>query len=59
MRYTQAEMNEGRLNILAYGPKEDMLALERNLHENLPIGPEEGQTFYIAIQMAKGLRPPP
>jgi hypothetical protein len=33
-RYTQAEMNGGRLNILAYGPKEDMLALERNLHEN-------------------------
>jgi hypothetical protein len=58
-RYTQAEMNGGRLNILAYGPKEDMLALERNLHENLPIGPEEGQTFYIGIQVAKGLRPPP
>jgi hypothetical protein len=58
-RYTQAEMNGGRLNILAYGPKEDMLELERNLHENLPIGPEEGQTFYIWIQVAKGLRPPP
>ena len=55
----QAEMNGGRLNILAYDPKEDMFALERNLRENLPIGPEEGQTFYIWIQVAKGLRPPP
>lgn len=58
-RYTQAEMNGGQLNILAYGLKEDMLALEPNLHENLSIGPAEGQTFYIAIQVAKGLRPPP
>ena len=57
-RYTQAEMNGGRLNILAYGPKEGMLALERNLHENLPIGPEEGQTFYLGIRVAKDLRPP-
>ena len=52
-------MNGGRLNILAYDPKEDMFALERNLRENLPIGPEEGQTFYIWIQVAKGLRSPP
>ena len=51
-------MNGGRLNILAYGPKEDMLALERNLHENLPIGPEEGQTFYLGIWVVKDLRPP-
>jgi hypothetical protein len=36
-----------------------MLALERNLHETLPIGPEEGQSFYIQKQLARGLRPPP
>jgi hypothetical protein len=33
--------------------------LERNLHENLPIGPEEGQTFYLGIQVAKDICPPP
>jgi hypothetical protein len=36
-----------------------MLELERNLHETLPIGPEEGQKFYIQKQINKGLRPPP
>jgi hypothetical protein len=36
-----------------------MLALERALHETLPIGPEEGQLFYIQKQIANGLRPPP
>jgi hypothetical protein len=58
-RYTPAELNGGRLNLLTSGPKEDMLALERSLHETLPVGPEEGQMFYIGIQVAKGLRPPP
>jgi RHS repeat-associated protein len=58
-RYTSAELNGGWLNILASGSKQDMLALERSLHETLPIGPEEGQTPYIWIQVAKGLRPPP
>jgi RHS repeat-associated protein len=58
-RYTSAELNGGQLNILASGTREDMLALERSLHETLPIGPEEGQTFYIGIQVARGLRPPP
>jgi len=58
-RYTSEELNGGRLNILASGAKEDMLALERSLHETLPIGPEERQAFYIQKQVAKGLRPPP
>jgi hypothetical protein len=58
-RYTSAEMDGGRLNILASGTKSDMLALERSLHEWMPIGPEEGQTFYILKQIANGLRPPP
>jgi hypothetical protein len=52
-------MNGGSLNILARGPKQDMLALERSLHEWLPIGPEERQLFYIQKQIANGLRPPP
>ena len=39
--------------------EEDMLALERRLHERLPIGPEEGQSFYIKIQERLGLTPPP
>jgi len=58
-RYTAAEMNGGELNILASGAKTDMLALERSLHEWLPIGPEEGQSFYILKQIVNGLRPPP
>jgi len=58
-RYTSKEMNGGSLNILARGSKQDMLALERSLHETLPIGPEEGQSFYIQKQIADGLRPPP
>ena len=39
--------------------REDMLGLERNLHETLPIGPEEGQSIYIQIQIDKGLTPLP
>ncbi len=58
-RYTARELNGGSLNILARGSKRDMLSLERSLHETLPIGPEEGQNFYIQKQLAKGLRPPP
>jgi hypothetical protein len=30
-----------------------MLALKRYLHETLPIGPEEGQTFYTGIRWRK------
>lgn len=58
-RYTQKQLAGGKLNILATGPRQDMLALERSLHETLPIGPEEKQLFYIQIQINKGLRPPP
>jgi hypothetical protein len=36
-----------------------MLRLERNLHETLPIDPEDLQKFYIQIQPDKGLLPPP
>jgi hypothetical protein len=58
-RYTQAELGGGRLRILASGSKEEMLALERNLHSTLPIGPQEGQRFYIDLQVTKGLKAPP
>jgi hypothetical protein len=58
-RYTAAELNGGSLNIIAQGQRSDMLSLERNLHSTLPIGPEEGQLFYIQQQTAKGLIPPP
>src|SRR5205814_6768761 len=46
-RYTQEELAGGRLKILTEGPRKDMLQLECNLHETLPIGPEEAQNFYI------------
>jgi hypothetical protein len=36
-----------------------MLKLERNIHEALPIGPEEALKFYIQKQVQKGLKPPP
>jgi hypothetical protein len=46
-------MNGGRLNILAYGPKEDMLALERNLHENLPVGPRKDRHSTLGYRCRK------
>ena len=58
-RYTQDELAGGRLNILTEGSRKDMLKLERNIHETLPIGPEEAQKFYIQIQIDRGLMPPP
>ena len=58
-RYTAKQMNGGKLKILATGEKKEMLKLERGLHETLPIGPEEGQKFYINKQVEKGLKPPP
>ena len=58
-RYTSAELAGGRLKILAGGSREEMLQLERALHETLPIGPEEGQFFYILKQLESGLIPPP
>ena len=57
-RYTAEQLAGGRLRIIASGLRADMLALERKLHETLPIGPEEGQSFYIQLQMEKGLLPP-
>ncbi len=58
-RYTSSELAGGELNILAKGSRQEMLSLERSLHETLPIGPEEGQLFYIQKQIENGLRPPP
>ena len=58
-RYTLEELGGGRLKILATGIRSEMLKLERALHETLPIGPEEGQKFYIQKQIDKGLIPPP
>ena len=58
-RYTKKQLGDGRLRIIAQGSKDDMLALERKLHETLPIGPEEGQLFYIEKQAEQGLKTPP
>ncbi len=58
-RYTEEELAGGRLKILAEGSRKDILQLERNLHETLPIGREEGQGFYVQKQIDKGLTPPP
>ena len=58
-RYTKKQMGGGRLKILSAGEKSEMLRLERSLHETLPVGPEEGQLFYIQKQIDKGLKPPP
>ena len=58
-RYTQEQLNGGRLKVIADGTREKMLELERNLHSTMPIGPEEGQSIYQNIQKSKGLRLPP
>ncbi|MDX9838917.1 MAG: RHS repeat-associated core domain-containing protein, partial [Azoarcus sp.] len=58
-RYTQEQLAGGRLKILTEGSRKDMLKLERDLHETLPIGREEAQKFYIQKQIDKGLKPPP
>jgi hypothetical protein len=58
-RYTAAELNGGRLRIIGQGERSEMLRLERQLHETLPIGPEERQLFYIQKQVEQGLKPPP
>jgi hypothetical protein len=46
-RYTAAKLRGGVLRILAVGERETMLAIERYLHENEPLGPEEGQSYYV------------
>lgn len=58
-RYTSDQLGGGRLKIIARGTRQEMLELERNLHETLPIGPEERQSFYIKKQVEKDLLPPP
>jgi len=58
-RYTQEELSGGKLRIVAKGVREEMLRLERNVHETLPIGLEEGQKCYIGVQVKKGLKAPP
>ena len=58
-RYSEKQLGGGRLKLLAEGPRRLMLKLERGLHENLPIGPEEGQKAYLDIQARKGLKVPP
>ena len=58
-RYTQAELGGGRLRIVAWGSRQEMLRLERSLHETLPIGAEERQLFYIRMQLERGLSAPP
>lgn len=58
-RYTQEELAGGDLRILASGSREEMLALERDLHSTLPIGPEERQSVYVKVQADQGLKTPP
>ncbi|MCU1320814.1 MAG: repeat-associated core domain protein [Acidobacteriaceae bacterium] len=58
-RYSPGQLAGGRLKILARGSRSEMLRLERSLHEALPIGPEEGQGFYVNKQVGNGLKPPP
>lgn len=58
-RYSASELKGGRLKTLAKGSRSDMLKMERDLHETMPIGPEEGQSFYEGIQEGKGLSTPP
>jgi RHS repeat-associated protein len=58
-RYTSEALGGGRLKILATGQRDEMLKLERGLHETLPVGQQEGQKFYIQKQVDKGLIPPP
>ena len=55
-RYTPEELAGGRLRIVAQGTREGMLALERELHMTLPLGPEERQLQYIKLQKKKGLK---
>jgi len=58
-RYSAAQLNGGQLRIIAKGENSTMLSLERKLHETMPIGPEEGQLFYIQKQIDNGLSAPP
>lgn len=58
-RYTIAQRAGGRLKILTRGTAEEMLRLERNLHETLPLGPEERQWYYYLVQYLKGYKLPP
>ena len=58
-RYTKSQLDGDHLRIVGEGSKKEMLSLERSLHETLPIGPEEGQLFYIQKQIENGLKPPP
>jgi len=57
-RYSAAELNGGSLKVIAQGDRADMLRLERDLHQALPLGIEEGQSFYIQKQVQNGLLPP-
>ncbi|HOX03775.1 MAG TPA: hypothetical protein P5555_16025 [Candidatus Paceibacterota bacterium] len=58
-RYTQEELAGGRLRIIGQGERSEMFRLERQLHETLPIGPEEAQKYCIQKQVKKELKPPP
>jgi hypothetical protein len=58
-RYSPGQLAGGRLKILAQGSGAEMLQLERSLHETMPIGSEEGQSFYMQKQVNSGLKPPP
>ena len=59
IRYTKWELAGGRLRIIGHGSKEEMLEIERFLHENFPLGIEEGQKVYFRRQMERGMINPP
>ncbi len=50
-RYSLGELAGGTLSGLTYGSRPDMLALERELHMALPLGPEEQQLYYFFKQV--------
>jgi hypothetical protein len=46
-RYTKTKLGGGRLRLLAHGARNEMLRLERDVHEILPVGSEERQPYYL------------
>lgn len=57
-RYTKEQLVSDELKVIVEGAKKDMPLLERSLHETLPIGPKEGQAFYIQKRIDKFLKLP-
>jgi hypothetical protein len=52
-RYSAKQMAGGTLREFAQGTRKEMLALERELHRTLPLGPEERRVFYRLYQFVR------